>query len=109
MTARGPTAIRIRDRQIYRSGLLFFPHCARHLLAVQQVMLDTGEDAAPVTAIHSLVNHSADFYINSVATQNPVVDTTEQIQQPALFLDRRNAIGFIGIAPCFRLVLRHAW
>ena len=86
MTARGPTTVGVRDRQIYRSGFLFFPHCARNLFAVKEVVLDTCEDAAPVTAVDSLVNNSANFYVYPVATQNPVVDATEQIQQPALFL-----------------------
>lgn len=86
MTARGPTTFRVCDRQIYRSRFVFFPHCARNLFAVEEVVLDTGEHAAPVTTVDSLVNDAANFYVYPVATQNPVVDATEQIQQPALFL-----------------------
>lgn len=85
MAAGCPTTIGIRDGQIHRGGLLFFPDSRRDLFAVQQVMLDAGEDAAPVTTVDRLVNDAADFYINSIATENPVVDSTEQIQQPALF------------------------
>ena len=93
--------------KIYRSRFLFFPHCARHLFTVKQVMLDAGEDAAPVTTVDRFVNNSADFYINPVTTQNPVVNATEQIQKPALFPYRRIASGLLTISPCFRFVLRH--
>ena len=42
-------------------------------------MLDTGKDAAPVTAIQSLVNSPADLDINLVAFQDSVIDQTQQM------------------------------
>jgi len=80
-----PTTIGICDRQIDRGGLLIFPDSRRNLFAAQQVMLDAGEDAAPVTTVDRLVNNAANLYIDPITTENPVVDSTEQIQQPALF------------------------
>ena len=85
MTFGGPAAVGVSDRQVYGSCRVVFPHRTRNLFAVQQVMLDTGEDAAPVTTVNRFVNYTANLYINSVTTENPVVDSTEQIQQPALF------------------------
>ena len=107
MSAGGPTTIRVRDRQVYRSSLFFFPNRTRNLFAVQQVMLDAGEDAAPVTTINRLVHNAANFYINSIATQNSVVNAAEQIEQPALFPHRGLAVGLLIVPPCFRFVLRH--
>src|SRR5215204_1251450 len=80
---------------------------ARNLFAVQQVMLDAGEDAAPVTTVEGLVNDDATLYIDSVPTENPVVDPTEQIQQPALLPRGGIAIGLMVVSPYFRFVLRH--
>ena len=108
MTAGGPTAVRVRDWKIYRSRLLFFPNRGGNSFAVQQVMLDAGEDAAPVTTVDRLVNDAANLYIDSVATENPVVDSTKQIQQPALFPGRRIAITLMVISPGFGFVLLHA-
>ena len=85
MALGGPTTFRVGNRQVYGSRFLFLPHRTRNLFAVQQVMLDPGEDATPVTAIHRLVNNPANFDVNPIATQNPIVDATKQIQQPALF------------------------
>ena len=102
-----PTTIGIRDWQIDRGGLLFFPDGARNLFAVQQVMLDAGEDAAPVTTVNGLVDDAANLYVNPVATKNPVVDSTQQIQQPALFPRRGTTIAFMVVSPDFRFVLLH--
>lgn len=108
VAAGRPTTIGIRDRQIDRSGLLFFPDSRRDLFAAQQVMLDAGEDAAPVTTVDRLVNYAADLYIDSITTENPVIDSTEQIQQPALFPHRGTTIiTLVVISPDFRLVLLH--
>lgn len=107
MTARGPTAIRIRDREIDCGGAFFFPNSARNLFAVQQVMLDAGVDAAPVTAVERLVDDATNFYVNPVAAENPVVDAPQQIEQPALFPFRGAAGRFIRFSPGFRFVWRH--
>lgn len=103
----GPTTIRVRDRQVYLCRLLFFPDRARNLLAVQQVMLDTGEDAAPVTTVDGFINNSADLYVNSIPTEYSVVDAAKQIEEPALFPHRRIAGRFVSVSPCFGFVLRH--
>ena len=66
--AGGPTAVGVCDRKIYRSRLLFFPNGGGNTFAVQQVMLDAGEDAAPVTTVDCFVNDSSHFDINFVAT-----------------------------------------
>ena len=107
MAAGGPAAPGIRYRKIYGSGFFFLPHRTGNLFAVKQVVFDTGEDASPVTAVDCLINNPADFYINSVTTQNPVVDSSEQIQQPALLFDRRIISALPSIAPCFWFVVRH--
>src|SRR5215213_829797 len=95
------------DRKIYRRRLLFFPHCARHLFAVQKVMLDACEDAAPVATVDCLINYTTDFHINPVATQNPVVYAPEQIEKPALFALRRVTVRLVTVTPGFGFVLRH--
>lgn len=107
MPTRGPTAVGVSDRKIDRRRFLFFPDGARNLFAVKQVMLDAGEHAAPVAAVERFVNHSTDFYINSVATEDFVVDTTKQIQKPALFSLRWVVAVWLTIAPCFGFVMRH--
>lgn len=107
MSPRGPTAIRIRDRKIDRSRAFFFPNSARNLFAVQQVMLDAGVDAAPVTAVERFVDHATNFNINPIAAENPVVDAPEQIEQPALFPLRGAAGRFLRFSPGFRFVWRH--
>src|SRR6185369_10791730 len=81
VAACGPDTIRVRDRQVYGSRIILFPHRARNLLAVQQVMLDARKHAAPVAAVNRLVNNSADLNINSIATQNAVVNAPEQIEK----------------------------
>src|SRR5215216_736194 len=70
-------------------------------------MLNAREHAAPVTAVDRLVNHSTDFHVNPVATQNPVVDAPEQIKKPALFTLSRLTVGLVTVSPCFGFVLRH--
>ncbi|HET7288413.1 MAG TPA: hypothetical protein VFI71_13120, partial [Pyrinomonadaceae bacterium] len=65
-TAGGPTAVRIRDRKVYGSRFIFFPNRGGNLFAVQEVMLDAGEDAAPVTTVYSFVNDSSHLDINFV-------------------------------------------
>jgi hypothetical protein len=40
-------------------------------------MFDAREDASPVTTVQSLVNHSVDFHVNSLALDNFVVDAAE--------------------------------
>lgn len=107
MAAGSPTTIGIRDREIDRGGLLFFPDGARNLFAVQQVMLDTGEDAAPVTTVDGLINDATNLYVDPVAAENPVVDSTEQIQQPALFPGGGSTITLMVVSPDFRFVLLH--
>ena len=107
MAFGGPTTIRVRDRQVYGSCVFFLPDCTRNLLAVQQVMLDTREDAAPVATVDSFVNNSTNLYINSIATEYPVVDAAEQIEEPALFPHRRIAGRLLGVSPCFGFVVRH--
>ena len=71
-------------------------------------MLDAGENTAPVTTVQSLVNNSVNFYINSIATQDPVVDATQQVEKPALLAHGRFARGVLAISPCFGFVVRHA-
>ena len=107
MTTGGPTAVGVCDRKIYRSRLLLFPNGGGNLFAVQQVMLDAGEDAAPVTTVNRFVNDSANFDINFVATQNPVVYPAQQIQQAALLPHRGLAVRLLTIAPGFGFVMRH--
>ena len=107
VAAGGPTTIGIRDRQIDRGGLLIFPDSRRNLFAAQQVMLDAGEDAAPITTVDRLVNYAADLYIDSITAENPVIDSTEQIQQPALFPRGGTTIALMVISPDFRFVLLH--
>ena len=68
-------------------------------------MLDARENAAPVAAVNRLVNHALDFHVDAIATQDALVDTAEQIEQPALFA--RCRIGSGLITPGFGLVLRH--
>ena len=106
-TAGGPTAVRVRDRKIYGSWFIFFPNRGGNLFAVQQVMLDAGEDAAPVTAVDCFVNDSSHLDINFVATQNPVIDPAQQIQQAALLPHRGLAVRLLTIAPGFGFVMRH--
>lgn len=109
MTFGGPAAVGVSDRQVYGSCRVVFPHRTRNLFAVQQVMLDAREDAAPVTAIDRLVNHAADLNINAVATQNPVIDAPEQIEEPALFALSRVTLGLVTVSPCFGFIVRHYW
>ena len=106
VAACGPTSLGISYWQINLRGLLFFPDGTRNLFAVQQVMLDAGEDAAPVTTVESLVNDAANLYIDSVATKNPVIDPTKQIQQPALFPRRGTARTLMVVSPDLGFVLR---
>ena len=77
------------------------------MFAVQQVMLDAGEDAAPVTAVDGFINNSANFYINPITTEYAVVNPAKQIEQPALFPHRRIAGRFASVSPCFGFVVRH--
>ena len=84
-------------------------------------MLYAREDAAPVTAIESLVNDSADFNINSVPAENFVVYPTQQFQESALISHIRIGMGSVKpskhvlfsretvfvILPCFGFVLKH--
>lgn len=84
-------------------------------------MLYARKDAAPVTAIESLVNDSADFKINSVPGQNFVIYHTEQFQESALISHIRMGVGSVTpsevvalfsrenvfvISPCLGFVLR---
>src|SRR5687768_7455987 len=71
-------------------------------------MFDAGEDTAPVTTVQSLVNNSVNFYINSVTTQNSVVDSTQQVEKPALLAHGRLARRVLAVTPCFGFVMRHA-
>ncbi|HKP80625.1 MAG TPA: hypothetical protein VJT69_01340 [Pyrinomonadaceae bacterium] len=107
VAACGPTTIGISYRQINLGSLLVFPDSARNLFAVQQEVLHAGEDAAPVTTVDRLINDAANLYINSIATKNPVVNTTEQIQQPAMFPHRGITITLMVVSPNFRFVLPH--
>ena len=102
-----PATIGIRDREIDRGGLLFFPNGARNLFTVQQVMLHAGEDAAPVTTVDRFVNDPANLYVDSIPTKNPVVDSTQQIQQPALFPRGGITIVLMVVSPDFRFPLLH--
>ena len=70
-------------------------------------MFDAGVDAAPVAAVDSFVNYAPDLNIHSIATQNPVIDPAQQVQQAALFSHGRIAArdAFI-ISPCFGFVVR---
>src|ERR1041385_9056106 len=70
-------------------------------------MLDAGEDAAPVTTVDRFVNHPSDLDINAIATQNPIVDPSQQIQQAALLPRRRLTVIWPTVSPGFGLVLRH--
>jgi len=107
VTARGPTAVGVCNRKIDRSSFLFFPNRGGNLFAVQQVMLDAGEDAAPVTAVDGFVNDSSHLDINFVTAQNPVIDPAQQIQQTALLPQRRFAAGVLIVSPGFGFVMRH--
>ena len=82
-------------------------------------MFDARENAAPITAIESLVNDPADFDVDSVPFYDFVIYSTQQIQDQALIshigmgsvtpsehaLFRRETA--IVISPCFGLVLQH--
>ena len=107
MAASGPTTVRVGNWQIYSRRLFFFPHRTGDLFTVKQVMFDTCKHAAPVTTVERFINYSPDFYIHSVATENSVVNTTEQIQKPALFSLRGIVSGLLTIAPRFGFVLPH--
>ena len=63
MTVRGPTAPGVCDRQVDHAGRFFFlaPDTPRNFLAPQQVMLDTGEDAAPVEPAECFIDIAADL------------------------------------------------
>src|SRR6185503_13707475 len=76
--------MRIGNRPIDRSVVVFCPGVTRHLLASQQIMFDARENAAPVTTVKSLVNNPIDLYINSVAAENFVINAAQQIEQTAL-------------------------
>ena len=83
-------------------------------------MLYARKDAAPVTAIESFVNDSADFKINSVPGQNFVIYQTEQLQESALISHIGMGAGSVTlsepvpfsrekvfiISPCLGFVLR---
>jgi hypothetical protein len=83
-------------------------------------MLHARKDAAPVTAIESFVNDSADFKINPVPGQNFVIYQTEQFQESALISHIRVGVGSVTlseqllfsretvfvISPCLGFVLR---
>lgn len=71
-------------------------------------MLDAGKNTAPVATIKSLVNNSVNFYINPIAAKDPVVDSTQQIEKPALLAHGGLAGGILAISPCFGFVVRHA-
>ena len=108
MASGGPTTIGVSDRQIDRGGLLFFPDGARNLFAVQQVMLDAGEDAAPVTTVDRLVNDAANLYIDSVTTQNPVVDSTRADPAAGTVPSMEGSpSALMVVSPDFRFVLLH--
>lgn len=107
MAASSPTAIRIRDRKINRRRVFFFPNSAGNLFAVQQIMFDAGVNAAPVTAVDGFVNHAANFYINPIPAQNPVVNPAEQIEQAAFLPLSRAAGWFLRFSPDFGFVWRH--
>src|ERR1044071_6690690 len=62
MSSRSPALIRICDRQIDRSIVVSIPGIARDLLASQQIMLDAGEDATPVTAVQSFINNAVNLH-----------------------------------------------
>ena len=70
-------------------------------------MLDAGEDTAPVATIQSFINNSVDFDINSIAAENLVIDTSEEIEKPALLAHGRAASGILTDSPCFGFVVRH--
>jgi hypothetical protein len=68
-------------------------------------MFNSGENAAPVTAVERFVNYSFDFDVDAIAAENPVVYAPQQIEQAALFA--RCRIGSGRIAPGFGLILQH--
>jgi hypothetical protein len=70
-------------------------------------MLDAGEDAAPVTPVYLLLNDSSHLDINLVATQNPIVDPAQQIQQATLLPHRGLAAAVVIVSPGFGFVMRH--
>src|SRR6267378_3955306 len=83
-------------------------------------MLYACKDAAPVAAIESPVNDSADFKINSVPGQNFIIYPAEQFEQSRLISHIRNGVGALTtgeriiftsekgfiISPCLGRVLR---
>lgn len=71
-------------------------------------MLDACEDTAPVTTVQSFINHSVDFDINSIAAENLVINSSEEIEKPALLAHGRTARGILVDSPCFGFVVRHA-
>jgi len=71
-------------------------------------MLDACEDATPVTTVQSFINNSVDFYINSIAAENLVINSSEEIEKPALLAHGRTARGILVDSPCFGFVVRHA-
>ena len=60
-----------------------------NLYAVQQVMLDSGEHAAPVTTIDGFVNNPTALNINLIAAEDFVVDSSEKVEQSTLLSRRR--------------------
>ncbi len=84
-------------------------------------MLDACKHAAPVTAIESLVDDSADFNINPVPTQNFVIYQSQQFQKSTLISHIRICMGRLKlrksalfspaivfvISPLLGLVLKH--
>ena len=106
MTAGGPTASRIGNRQINQTLIVIGPRRTRDLFAPQEVMLNSGKNAAPVPTVERFVNHSLDFDVHAIAAEDAIVDSAQQIQQPALLSGCR--VGSRLIAPCFRFILRHA-
>ena len=82
------------------------PRRARNALTAQQVVLHAGEYAAPVTAEDRFINHALDLDVDAIAAEDAIVDSAEQIEQPALI--PRCRIGSGGVAPGLGFILRHA-
>ena len=84
-------------------------------------MLNARKDAAPVSAEEGFVNNSVDFNVNSVPTQNLVINPAQQFKDKAPIVDVRIWMGaakpsewlvvlrenvFVS-SPSFGLVLKH--
>jgi hypothetical protein len=48
-------------------------------------VLDTGEDATPVSTVECSVSNSSDFHVDTISGKNLVVNISEQVEEATLF------------------------